>query len=214
MIKRINIKNRIEITSIAAIILIWTFSNIATPIDGIVNGVYFACILTSIYLFKDNVKLAIIVTICSQIMLVAAGLLRGLDLNNAVAEFSITLTILSIAFVYYIIKHKEGKLEIRNTNVYTKIILYSLIIITTLSITATDRSYIVPILFTTILPLVITITLALRVKDYYLNNGIYAIVGLYVCFMQYSIGQSPHIMTLTFIIILLASVNKYIRFEN
>ena len=61
--------NKFKIASIAFILAIWILSYITSPIYGTLNGLYFASILTGIYLFRDKYLIALILNINSQLLI-------------------------------------------------------------------------------------------------------------------------------------------------
>ena len=217
----INKGDKIKVTSIMFIILVWLISYLNTPLYGLLNGMYFASILTGIYLFRDKYFIALILSINSQLLIIATFLLNGDTIEKSIAKVGFELPILIVALSIYLIinaiykdKHKENKkATMRKMSNSTRVIVVSLIVITTMQMLR-GNTELVPLLYTVIIPLVIVITMIMHIKEYYTSIIIYSLIGLYVCYMQINIGQLPYLHVITNITILVATVYEIRKISN
>ena len=214
--------SKLKIASIAFILAIWILSYIISPIYGTLNGLYFASILTGIYLFRDKYIIALILNINSQLLILATFLLNGEVLEDALTKVGFELPTLVIVLSIYMIinasykrKHKENKqLKLNKMSRSAQVILISLIVITTVPMMNYTNAGLIPLLYTGIIPLLMVVTMALHTKEYYLSTIIYSSLGLYVCYMQIVIGQLPYLHIITNITLLIASIYELKKVNN
>ena len=134
--------NKIKIASILIILAVWVISYITSPIYGLLNGLYFASILTGIYLFRTNIITAISLNIISQLVILATFLLNGESISQSIYDVGYEFPILVVMLSGYIIinlrnrnKHGENKkFKIHKLSTSGRVITISLLVLTTISI--------------------------------------------------------------------------------
>ena len=85
-------------------------------------------------------------------------------------------------------------------------ILISLAILTIIGLSGTNKYTLLPIAYTSVIPLVMLVLLILHLKEYYVALIIYSITGLYICYMQITLGQIPYLHIITNMLYLTASI--------
>lgn len=208
--------NKIKIASILIILAVWVISYITSPIYGLLNGLYFASILTGIYLFRTNIITAISLNIISQLVILATFLLNGESISQSIYDVGYEFPILVVMLSGYIIinlrnrnKHGENKrFKIHKLSTSGRVITISLLVLTTISIINTTDNTILTALYLIVIPLLSLVSLVLHTVEYYYSMVIYSIIGLYVCYMQLVIGQLPYLHIIVHMILLIASLNE------
>ncbi len=208
--------NKIKIASILIILAVWVISYITSPIYGLLNGLYFASILTGIYLFRTNIITAISLNILSQLVILATFLLNRESISQSIYNVGYDFTILVVMLSGYIIinlrnrnKHGENKrFKIHKLSTSGRVITISLLVLTTISIINTTDNTILTALYLIVIPLLSLVSLVLHTVEYYYSMVIYSIIGLYVCYMQLVIGQLPYLHIIVHMILLIASLNE------
>lgn len=201
-------KKHIQAIIITLLIAIWTVSFNKTPLYGFLNGLYFSIYLLMILYFDRKYTRILGLAVISQSILFSSLMLAGYKSTEAFlylgAEPLILIVALALSLFNILKIDKTSSLSGGNA-----LMLASLVIFTTLGISESSKSGILPLMYTIILPLVSTIFLVLRINEFHVLVIFQAIIGIYIGTMQIYLGEYPYLTIITNIILLSASLFRY-----